>query len=306
MLSNKYGGIAFNFFDIISSYKNRFNFLRNIKTNDIIFLEKEFFPFLPFLFEKWIYKKYNVISDHDDAIFHQYDLNHNILVRIFLRNKIDRVFKFSKKVYCGSHYILDRAFINNSKAYFVPTVVDTNKYFVNYNNQNIIPVIVWIGSPATKKYLHLLDNVFVKLSKNIDFELRLIGVKDYVLDNVNIKYYDWNSDSESILLSSSNIGIMPLFDELTERGKCGYKLIQYMASGLPVVGSAVGENKFIINQECGFLANNEIDWYEYLFELIKSSELRINLGFRARDFVFKNYSKINVEKFFESNLINSI
>ena len=84
------------------------------------------------------------------------------------------------------------------------------------------------------------------------------------------------------------------------------KLIQYIPSGIPVAGSAFWENKFIINQECGFLANNEIVWYDFFFELIKSNELWNKLGLRARDYVFKNYSKINVEKFLGWNLINSI
>jgi glycosyltransferase involved in cell wall biosynthesis len=98
-------------------------------------------------------------------------------------------------------------------------------------------------------------------------------------------------DREQRNLSSFSIGIMPLTDTLWTRGKCGYKILQYMAAGIPVVASAVGANNDIITHgENGFLAKTTNDWIEHISALVQNPELRQSFGRRGRELVERKYS----------------
>ena len=93
------------------------------------------------------------------------------------------------------------------------------------------------------------------------------------------------------MIASFDIGIMPLPDDDWEKGKCAYKLIQYMACGLPVVASSVGMNREVVNEGWnGFLANNFKEWCNALELLIQDEGLRKRLGQNGRKLVEENYT----------------
>jgi len=101
----------------------------------------------------------------------------------------------------------------------------------------------------------------------------------------------WSLDTEVADLQNFDIGIMPLPDNEWTRGKGGYKLLQYMAVGIPCIASPVGINMELIRDgENGFLAATEDQWYEKISLLTRDQELRKKMGMRGRDFVVKNYS----------------
>jgi glycosyltransferase involved in cell wall biosynthesis len=108
------------------------------------------------------------------------------------------------------------------------------------------------------------------------------------------------------LIQKLDIGIMPLMDDAFERGKCGYKLIQYMACGLPVVASPVGINQKIIKHgENGFLASKEDEWIEAITLLIENPKLRKEMGLKGREIAEQEYAvQVTAPKII--NLINQI
>src|SRR5690606_16069608 len=112
---------------------------------------------------------------------------------------------------------------------------------------NIIPTIVWIGSPSTVRYLKNLEQSLQQLAQRISFQLRVIGGGEIVIPGVNIQSIPWSEDTEVANIAGADVGVMPLLDSPWERGKCGYKLIQYMACGLPVVASPIGVNTEIVS-----------------------------------------------------------
>ncbi len=110
----------------------------------------------------------------------------------------------------------------------------------------------------------------------------------------DLELIEWSEANEVAEVQSFDIGIMPLQDQPFERGKCGYKLIQYMSCGLPVVASPVGVNAEIVREGFnGFLASNEDEWREALTMLITDGVLRDRMGRAGREIVVERYSLVS-------------
>ncbi|MDF1639182.1 glycosyltransferase, partial [Alcanivorax jadensis] len=124
--------------------------------------------------------------------------------------------------------------------------------------------------------------------------LVLVGATPSVTDElpgIPVEVVPWSEDSEAEQVSRMSVGIMPLEDGPWERGKCGYKLIQYMACAVPVVASPVGVNTAIVgDNECGLLADSSDDWSTALLSLLGSRERRVVLGLSGRHAVDSHYS----------------
>ncbi len=280
---------------VLFAYTKRFLILFKLFRYDVIWMEKEFFPRLPSLFEKILAKLgVSYVVDYDDATFHDYDLSKNIFVRRFLGHKIDSVMQAASCVVCGNKYIQDRAVIAGAKnTIIVPTVVDTSKYAIQLSNTGQF-TIGWIGSPPTEKYLSLIQSPLKKVLAQHKGHLLLVGTTEKVREwfsDVDLELKTWSEEKESEYLDQIDVGIMPLKDEPWERGKCGFKLLQYMACGKPVVASPVGVNVEIVEgADCGRLAKTEGDWYTCLNELAVDQPLREKLGRNGRVAVERVYA----------------
>lgn len=181
---------------------------------------------------------------------------------------------------------------------YLPTVIDLEEYPFDKNKKsnNKLPIIVWIGTPITAKYIDVIEPVLQKLYKEIPFKLRLIGT-DRSVPGIDVENLQWIPSKVIEYLSSSDIGIMPLDNSEWKNGKCGSKIIQYMASGLPVVASDAPANREIIRHgETGFIALDEKDWYEFLKLLFRNIDLRLQMGKEARKIIEKNYVTKYMEK----------
>ena len=263
---------------------------------EVVWVEKELFRWVPFWFELLLLRKKQYILDFDDADFHLYDLNSNFILRFFFRKKIDRLMKYSALVVCGNRYLASRAIsAGAARVELVPTVVDLMRYRPRVFDSGVaggrIPRIVWIGSPSTVKYLRSLSSAFTELSKRKRFILRVIGGGSFEAENVDVECFPWSEETEADDLASCDIGIMPLLDSPWERGKCGYKLIQYMASGLPTVASAVGANLDItLEGQTGYLVTSDDEWINALDRLLSDVRLRACMGEIGRNRVASFYS----------------
>jgi glycosyltransferase involved in cell wall biosynthesis len=174
----------------------------------------------------------------------------------------------------------------------IPTVIDLKRYGEQQGTaskqlfQDSRPRIVWIGSPSTVRYLQLLSEPLQALAKRHAFVLRVIGGGTVGIPGVQVESLPWSEDTEVKNISECAIGVMPLLDTSWERGKCGYKLIQYMACGLPVVASSVGVNMEIVRQGGnGFLADTPEEWCVALEKLLKEEGLRQSMGKAGRQLV---------------------
>ena len=277
----------------MKAYIRRLISLTRIKRYDLLWIEKELFPMLPAWGEQILAAlKIPYVVDYDDAIFHNYDLNKSILVRAFLKNKIDSVMRNAAVVIVGNDYLAERAFKSGAKRVeYLPSVVDLEKYTCKGKFNTDVFKIGWIGSPSTSKYLNLIHNAVKKFCSENNARLILVGAGKVDLPGVPVEVREWREDTEVENIQDFDVGIMPLIDEPWERGKCGYKLIQYMACGKPVVASPVGVNKEIITDGVnGFKATTNEEWYKALNRLYKDISLRKAVGLAARKTVEEKYS----------------
>ncbi len=279
LLKDRYKNKKYSIGSVIVSMINRIIFVLKRPRNEVFYIEKELLPWLPFWLEKLILGKRKYILDFDDATWHYYDQHPKYLVRFFFKNKIKKLINRATLVFCGNEYLKKYAQISGAKKVVkIPTVIDFKKYSkikaIEIHSRQLR--IVWIGTPATSEYLSVITGPLKKLSKEFDFEFVLIGDKKFRLDGVNIVNYDWSENTEVSLIKSCDIGVMPFFFTKFTEGKCGYKLIQYMACGLSVVATFSGANTEIVEIcDGGMVVKDENEWYDSLRMLILNHDLRI-------------------------------
>lgn len=273
----------------------RFGQCRAARNADVIWLENEALPWLPWSIEKLALPgQVPIVSDFDDAIFHNYDLHSRPLVRRVLGDKIDRVMAHSALVTAGNPYLVERARQAGApRVEIVPTVIDAVAYQqASARHEDARPRIGWIGTPQTwAKYGAPRAAFFQGIARSQVVRFHLVGARLEPGQDGSFDYVSWTEAGEVAAIQDMDIGIMPLDDSPWERGKCGYKLIQYMACGLPVVASPVGVNTEIVTHgETGFLASTEAEWRDALMALVQDPSLRRRMGDAGRKRVVETYS----------------
>lgn len=281
---------------IASLYLKRLIMLFDFFRYDLIWVEKEIFPYLPAFAEKLLrlFGKAYVV-DYDDAIFHNYDLSDNLVVRKFMGRKIDAVMRSSACVIAGNSYLAERARTAAApRVEIIPTVVDHTRYRPRQDSSSKGLVIGWIGSPSTQKFVLGIREALTKACQVHNARLMLVGASPQIVTEfpgVQVDVVAWSEGSEAEQIRQMDIGIMPLPDGPWEKGKCGYKLIQYMACAVPVIASPVGVNVRIVSgSHSGLLADSLAEWERTLLQLLKSPEQRSALGVAGRKAVEETYS----------------
>jgi len=298
LLSNYYikylydDGAPLPIIEIIQGYLKRTIKILNKKNFDLIWLQQELFPWIPSVFENiFVRGNIKIVADYDDAFFHRYDQNKNFFLRSLLKNKIDSVMEYADMVLAGNNYLFERAKLSNGNVKLFPTVVDISKFTNSNPIKNDFFTIGWIGSPGTAKYLKIIEDALKEVSLDKDIRINLIGANKFKINGVSINHIKWDENTEVEEISKFDVGIMPLPDNPWERGKCGFKLIQYLSCNLPVIGSPVGVNKeIIINGVNGFQANSTDEWIKYIRLLKNDKELMLKMGENGRRIVEEKYS----------------
>lgn len=302
LLDSEYIGNIFSkkktsIFYYLKQYSKRLATVLFQKNNyDLCWIEGELFPYLPFFIEKFFLPKRFVV-EYDDAIFHNYDMHRRSIVRRLLGKKISHIMQASQHVIVGNDYVKQYALqAGADKVTVLPTVVDAQVYqpSTEEKKQDDKIVIGWLGSPTTVKYLGAIEPVLQAIAKKAQIKLCVIG-GEYKLENMDTICHHWPdkwSEAEEIaLLNQIDIGIMPLVDSSWERGKCGFKLIKYMAFAKPVIASPVSSNcEIVVHGENGYLAESEKEWEEALLALITNATECRAFGQKGRERMVEKYS----------------
>ena len=226
------------------------------------------------------------IWDFDDALY---------ATDVFGKNgHVNKVIAMSDGVIAGNDALADYVHKTRKQVMVMPTCIDQERYLSkDYSLKSEKTIIGWAGNPFNLRHFEIILPVLQRICAKypqVVVRLNSIGHK-LVLTGVRVEYLPWTLEKELDDLKNFDIGIMPLIDNEYTRGKCGFKLIQYMAVGLPTVSSPVGINARIIdNGENGFLARTNDEWVDKLSRLIDNAELRQSMGLKARQKALREYS----------------
>ena len=276
----------------------RFAQLASLGSFDGVFLYREALPIGPPVWEWWCarWARTPILFDFDDAIFLA-DTNptNRMVHRMKCAWKVPQVLRWSRQVIAGNAYLAAYAQAYQRRVTVIPTPIDTTRYqplHASVADTNTVPVIGWVGTPTSAKYVESHHEVFRQLATRRRFLLRVIGAgRPLRLPGVTVDARAWSLEREVEEFQRCDIGIYPLLDDDWSRGKCGFKALQFMACGVPVVASRVGMNmEMIADGVNGFLASSIQEWVEALDLLLDDPALRQRLGEAARATVETRYS----------------
>jgi hypothetical protein len=236
-----------------------------------------------------------LLYDFDDAVFlaNTSDAN-RWLAALKCPWKTDWMIRRAAQVTAGNEYLADHARRLNGSVTVIPTAVDTTLFVPRSDSRaaDAAPVFGWVGTPTTAPYLDMLGDTLSALARRQPFTFRVSGAGETVaFSGVRMEYPAWSVEREVALFNTCDVGVYPMPDDDWARGKSGFKAIQFMACGVPVVASPVGINREIIQDgENGFLASTSAEWTRALEGLAADPELRRRIGEAGRRTVDAKYS----------------
>jgi glycosyltransferase involved in cell wall biosynthesis len=282
--------------------------LRDASQFDVVFIYREVLPIGPPLAERLLTARARpaVVFDFDDAIYLPSVSEANRLIgALKMPRKVETIVRRSRHVIAGNEHLASYARRFNPAVTMIPTCVDTSRFVpAPTSARRDPPVVGWIGSPTTAPYLRSLAPVLERTAACHPFVFRASGTGEpFQLDRVHVDNQEWSLDREVELFNTCDVGVYPLADDEWARGKCGFKAIQFMACGVPVVASPVGVNRDIIQDGVnGFLASNEREWTEKLGRLLSDAALRRRFAEAGRATIEARYSLLRNAPLVEETL----
>ncbi len=215
-------------------------------------------------------------------------------------NKFNDSLRLYKRFVVGSAYLKQKVlnentYIDSSDVTVIPTCVDYDTYSPKQYNIHAGSIVLgWIGGNHNLHYLDKLTEPLNKLSKEFKFKLVVVAGKDYSNEKAcfAIENRRWSLEEEKDLIKGFDIGLMPVEDNAVGRGKCGFKLLQYMGLGVIGVATDITINGEIIHDgENGFSVKaDNSDWYEVLKKVLSLQNKYTDIGISARETVSEKYS----------------
>jgi glycosyltransferase involved in cell wall biosynthesis len=239
------------------------------------------------------------VFDVDDAIYVRKPrrLGDPVHDSVWRRRKFAATCRWANAVAAGNDVLAAVARRTARDIVILPTSIDVAGYQATLATPADPPTIAWIGSPENLIYLEMIRPALGRLTvRHPDLKVRIICSQFPDWPEVNVERIIWSSATEAASLAAAHIGIMPLTDDEWSRGKCAFKLLQYMAASLPCVASPVGANtEAVIDGVNGFHARDNAEWERNLGRLIDSAELRARFGAAGRAHVAQRYAMQNYQ-----------
>ena len=237
----------------------------------------------------WLKKFSNkIIYDFDDAIM--FDAAKPDKPSHKRQKAFQRTINLADMIIAGNSYLAEQAMKFNESVKILPTALNVRNYDIEVEpRRDDIVRLVWIGSKSTLRYLLEIKPALEEIgSRYNNVVLRIICDYFFDLNNMKVEKRLWSMKTQVADLVSSDIGLAPLPDNSFTRGKCGFKILQYAAAGLPVVASPVGVNsEYVKDGVNGFYASNTLQWIDRTTHLIENAEQRKRMGALGREYVEK-------------------
>lgn len=259
--------------------------------SDIIWLQRDLVSGIKTL-EFFFTKKY--IFDIDDAVW---------LSKPFGRYTTKLICKKATLIFAGNSFLKEYCSKYNGNIVVIPTAIDIEKFqpkdiHLHENNDFIIG---WTGSGINLKYLYQIEKELALFINSHKVKLHILSdIKpDFkYIQTSKIEFIPWSIENEVTVIQDWSVGIMPLPDDEFSKGKCSFKMLQYMAVGLPVIVSNIGMNKELLELDMiGLGINSNEEWPTALSDLYNSDDKRYLMGQNGRKIVETKYStKVVAEK----------
>ena len=291
------------------AYVRRFFQLLFFKKYDIVYIEYELFPYLPFSVEKWLLRKQkHIVIDYDDAVFHNYDNSKKGWIRKWCGDKIQRLVALADVVITGSPYLTRWMLPYAKEVIEIPTCISMQQYTTTpvaklSSEEKKMFRIGWIGSATTSPFVLLIKDCLLQLQELYNIKLVLVGFDTKLekdLKGLHYVNYPWQESTEVALLKTCSVGVMPLPNEPFAKGKCGFKLIQYMACGLSTVSTPMEANIKINHGGDNLFANTTFEWYSCLSAMIQNQPFYKEAGEKNKAIAAEYYSVENNQKIYLS------
>lgn len=288
-LRRRFAGESLPWPDLLTAGWQRFADVGRRRSFHGAILYGELFPLMPGWMERALSPK-PYIYDFDDAFYLKYRKHRLGVMQWALGAKFETVIAGASAVTAGNAVLADFARARNSATCEFPTVVDTARYRPMPRERNDRFTVGWIGSPSTAPYLSALVEPLSVLAGEGPLRFVVIGGRAPAIPGVDVVELPWSEQTEVALINSFDAGVMPLPDDEWARGKCGFKLIQYMACAIPVVASRVGANMDVVGSEAGLLVADAHDWAVALRTLRDRPQDARRMGDAGRQRVEQRYS----------------
>jgi glycosyltransferase involved in cell wall biosynthesis len=223
------------------------------------------------------------VLDLDDAVFHRWAGLESAKTR--------RLAALCHHMVVGNRYIAE--FLDApERTTIIPTVVDVERYTPRPEPPGPL-TLGWTGVASNLRELEPLADTLAEVCRATGGRLRIVAERcdARFLRDVPVEFVPWSPASEVTALGGVHIGLMPLRDTPFNRGKCGFKLLQYQARAIPVVASPVGANRDIVEPgRTGLFAARPAEWRDALMALARDRDARVAMGRAARVRVERDYS----------------
>uniref|UniRef100_Q3AQJ2 Glycosyl transferase n=1 Tax=Chlorobium chlorochromatii (strain CaD3) TaxID=340177 RepID=Q3AQJ2_CHLCH len=268
---------------------------------DYVWLQRKLLS--PF-FINLITKRSKLIYDYDDALYSIESQRNNKPKPTHPGSKqsierLNYILKRASLVFAGSEALYNySARYNASATFLIPTAfpAQSNISLPSKINNNSV-TIGWIGSIQNLFFLSIIDDVTAAIQQRYpDVRFSVMSGKPPEGLKTHWDFVAWSKEGEDAWLRSIDVGIMPLVDDEWSRGKCAFKLLQYMAYGKPVIASAVGANyAAVLHGESGFLAKTLDEWRSAFEIMITNRALSFSMGQASLNHFLLHYELRHVQ-----------
>lgn len=269
----------------------RVQLFHSLRTADAVVLQRRLLPSLELgLLRRWARA---LIFDFDDALW----LRDSYSPKGFESRKRSRRFgatvRTADAVFAGNAVLAAEARRHApDRVAVVPTCVDPTAYPIAEHTSRSPVRLVWVGSSSTLQGLERFRGVLDAIGRAVPgVRLKLICDRFLTLDHLPVDPVPWSAATEAAEIAACDVGIGWVPDDPWSRGKCGLKVLQYQAAGLPVVANPVGVQADCVRDGAtGFRAETREQWVEAVRRLAADAGLRRRLGAAGRTQVEEHFS----------------
>ncbi len=252
--------------------------------HQVTWLEREMLPGVPTL--EGLLKR-PLVLDVDDAVW---------LYRPMGRRAMRRIAQRAAVVVAGNHYLAEWFSRYCQDVREVPTAIDVERFRPADRPADDRPFTIgWTGLASNLPYLQMIEEPLRRFLRSRP-DVRLVVVADRPptflrRESAQLRFIPWTAGVEVEAVQAMDVGLMPLPDNAWTRGKCSYKMLQYMACGIPVIASSVGMNAEVFAlAEIGLPATRTADWYDALESLYRDREQAREYGRQGRGAVERHFA----------------